>query len=65
MRPLNLGVARLIKYAISSKAKILNYGVSTPDSGNKVNWGLLRFKENFNGTGVLRTYWRKEIISEN
>ena len=60
-RPLNLGVARLIQYAKNSNVAVLNYGVSTPDSGRKVNWGLLRFKENFNGNGILRTYWRKEV----
>jgi len=59
-RPLNYGAARLIQFAMENNARHLNYGVSTP-GGHSVNWGLLQFKENFNGTGAIRTYWVKHL----
>ena len=42
--------------------KYLNYGISTENSGKYINESLLSFKESFNGIGVIRTYWQKEIL---
>ena len=60
-RPLNLGLARLIQIGTERNMEVLNYGISTEDGGKYINWGLLRFKEDFGGTGALRTNWIKDI----
>lgn len=52
----------LKKYLADLSYKYLNYGISTEDSGKYVNKSLLSFKESFNGMGIIRTYWQKEII---
>jgi len=60
-RPQNIGLARLIQHVQLMGMKVLNYGISTEDGGKYINWDLLWFKENFGGTGVLRTYWQKKL----
>jgi len=61
LRPLNFGVAQLIHLAMKKGMKVLNYGISTEQGGKHINWPLFKFKENFNGTGVIRTYWVKHL----
>ncbi len=61
LRPLNFGVARLIHLAMKKGMKVLNYGISTEQGGKHINWQLYKFKENFNGTGAIRTYWAKQL----
>ena len=60
-RPLNLGLAKLIQIGTERNMEVLNYGISTEDGGKYINWGLLRFKEDFGGTGALRTNWIKDL----
>jgi len=60
-RPANFALAHLIYYLQQNGAAVLNYGISTEDGGRHINWGLFRFKEDFGGTGVLRTYWLKDL----
>lgn len=60
-RPLNLALGGLLKLAKDNGIPNLNYGISTEEGGEHINWGLYRFKEDFGGTGVLRTYWMKEL----
>ncbi len=60
-RPLNFALGGLLKLAKTKGIPFLNYGISTEDGGNYINWGLFRFKEDFGGTGILRTYWLKTI----
>lgn len=61
LRPLNFGVAQLIHFAMKKGMKVLNYGISTEQGGKHINWQLYKFKENFNGTGAIRTYWVKQL----
>lgn len=61
LRPLNFGVAQLIHLAMKKGTKVLNYGISTEQGGKHINWHLYKFKENFNGTGAIRTYWVKHL----
>lgn len=63
LRPLNFGVANLIFLALNKGMKVLNYGISTEQGGSYINWSLYKFKENFNGTGAIRTYWIKQLTS--
>ena len=60
-RPVHFLVYSLIKKLSSENIKYLNYGISTEDGGNVINWKLFSFKESFNGHGILRTYWQKHI----
>ena len=60
-RPLNVGLARLMQIGIERDLKFLNYGISTENGGKDINWGLFRFKEDFGGSGALRTYWVKDV----
>ena len=62
-RPVNFALAQLIWHLKKEGAQILNYGVSTP-YGESINWGLLKFKEDFGGTGCLRNYWVKDLADE-
>jgi lipid II:glycine glycyltransferase (peptidoglycan interpeptide bridge formation enzyme) len=61
MRPLNLAILKLIRFAASRNLNYINFGISTEMGGRKINWGLFRFKEKFGGSGVLRTYWRRDM----
>lgn len=63
-RPLNLATARLIQLGIEQQRTIVNYGISTTDGGKRVNWGLLRFKEGFGGSGSVRTTWTKDLARQ-
>lgn len=56
-RPLNLAVLALIRMCAQRGLRFVNFGISTEDSGQVVNWGLFRFKESFGGGGVMRHYW--------
>ncbi len=60
-RPLNFALGGLLKLAKESDVPVLNYGISTEDGGEYINWGLFRFKEDFGGTGILRNYWMKAL----
>lgn len=61
LRPLNFGFISLVEYVISQGGKYLNYGISTENGGNVINWNLFEFKEAFGGNGIMRTYWIKKI----
>jgi hypothetical protein len=60
-RPTTHGLFMLLKTLADQGYAYLNMGISTEDGGKIVNWGLLDFKESFNGTGIIRTYWSKEL----
>lgn len=51
----------LKKHLSELSYKYLNYGISTENSGKYVNKSLLKFKESFNGMGIVRTYWQKKL----
>jgi hypothetical protein len=53
MRPLNLAVFTAMEWLRARGFQRLSLGVSTPD-GLTVNWGLIAFKESFNGRGICR-----------
>lgn len=61
LNPLHLGLYSLFCWARAKKVKYLNYGISTEDRGQVINWGLLKFKESFGGNAVIRTYWSKTL----
>jgi Cdc6-like AAA superfamily ATPase len=61
-KPIHFGVYKLKRYLADMAYRYLNYGISTENSGKYVNETLLNFKESFNGEGILRTYWKKEIL---
>ncbi len=61
LRPLNFGFVNLVEYVISQGGRYLNYGISTEQGGKFINWNLFEFKEAFNGSSILRTYWIKKI----
>lgn len=61
-RPQNFCLYSLIKYLAGQKDHFLNFGISTEQGGKFINWGLFEFKESFNGSGAIRTYWKKELI---
>jgi len=60
-RPTTFGLFMLLKVLADKGYEYLNMGISTEDGGKIVNWGLLDFKESFNGTGIIRTYWSKDL----
>jgi hypothetical protein len=59
LRPTTFGLVMLQKKFADENYEYLNMGISTEDGGKTINWGLFDFKESFNGTGILRTYWQK------
>lgn len=60
-KPIHFCLFKLKKYLSEMSYGYLNYGISTENSGKYINQSLLSFKESFNGIGVIRTYWKKEI----
>lgn len=58
-RPTTFGLFNLLKLFADSGFEYLNMGISTENGGKVINWSLYDFKESFNGTGILRTYWQK------
>lgn len=61
LRPVNYGLYSLIKKLAREGYEYLNFGISTEKGGKYINWGLFDFKENFDGCGIIRTYWLKEL----
>lgn len=61
LRPVHLLIFNLIDLFSNQGYNYLNYGISTEDGGNIINWDLFRFKESFNGHGIIRTYWQKRL----
>lgn len=61
LRPLNLTVAELVRYAAARDLRFVNFGISTEKGGREPNWGLFRFKESFGGAGTLRSYWVRDL----
>ncbi len=59
--PIKFGLTELLLSLKSEGSKVLNYGISTENSGKIVNYGLFNFKESFGGQSALRTYWGKSI----
>jgi hypothetical protein len=62
LRPLNLIFAELINELRDSGYRYLNFGISTESAGRAINDGLFRFKEGFGARGVVRRYYRKELV---
>ncbi len=62
LSPLCFGVFELLCWATEKNYRYLNYGISTEERGTVINWGLLRFKESFGGTGTLRSGWIKSLV---
>lgn len=60
-KPIHYCLFKLKKHLSELSFKYLNYGISTENSGKYINHSLLSFKESFNGLGVIRTYWQKEL----
>ena len=52
LRPLNLLVYELTKWAVSKNFRFIDFGTIT--SNMEINKGLTQFKENFSATGVFR-----------
>jgi len=61
LSPLHFGLYQLLCWSRANRYKYLNYGISTEDRGQEINWGLLKFKESFGGNAVIRTYWVKSL----
>ncbi len=60
-QPMNLLIWGIMKWAREHEFRYLNFGVSTESDGEIVNWGLLRFKESFGGTGVVHTRYTLDL----
>ena len=60
-RSMNLILYRLMEWGFEKKYKYMVLGISTEERGQKINWGLFRFKEGFGGRGVLRRHYRLEL----
>jgi len=60
-RPTTFGLFKLLQYYSNLDYKYVNIGISTEDGGRIINWGLFDFKESFNGMGIMRTYWKKNL----
>ncbi|GAH43592.1 unnamed protein product, partial [marine sediment metagenome] len=60
-RALNVIIDFLINYGIDNGFTYLNIGVSTEGFGQKINWGLFRFKEGFGGRGIIHDLWEKQL----
>lgn len=56
-RPLNLLFNSLIFEMRLTNTKYFNFGVSTENFGEEINWGLYRFKESFGGMGILHEWY--------
>lgn len=61
LRPTSYGLFMLLHTFAQEGLEYLNMGISTEGGGRIINWELFDFKESFNGTGILRTYWKKEL----
>jgi len=60
-RSLNLILYRLMEWGQGEGFQYLVLGISTEERGQKINWGLFRFKEGFGGRGVLRRHYVLEL----
>jgi len=60
-RPMNLLIWRVMQWVREQGMTWLNFGVSTESEGAVVNWGLLRFKESFGGTGVVHRRYQLDL----
>jgi len=60
-RSMNLILYRLMEWGFREKYEYMVLGISTEEKGQKINWGLFRFKEGFGGRGVLRRHYRLEL----
>jgi len=58
---LNLILYRLMEWGQGEGFQYLVLGISTEERGQKINWGLFRFKEGFGGRGVLRRHYVLEL----
>jgi len=61
LRSLNVVIYKVMRWGLDNSYKYANLGISTEDKGEKVNWGLFKFKSGFGGRGVLRKTYRKEL----
>ena len=60
-RPINAVFDFLIQYGISKGYIYLNFGVSTEEYGDKINWNLFDFKESFGARGILHELYELKI----
>ena len=63
-RPLNLVFDALIVDLVEQGYRYLNFGISTEAGGTAINTGLFRFKEGFGARGVVRKYYKKELLDD-
>ena len=61
LQPLSCIVKYIIEYLQNNNFTYLNFGISTENRGEIINFGLFEFKESFGGFGVSRRYYRREI----
>jgi len=59
MRPVNAIFDYLINYGLKNGYLYINFGVSTENFGEKINWGLFKFKESFGGRGIIHESYEK------
>ena len=62
-RPLNAVFDALIVDLVEQGYRYLNFGISTEAAGTAINSGLFRFKEGFGARGVVRKYYKKELLN--
>lgn len=61
LRASSFGLFMLLRQCANEHCQYLNMGISTENGGKIINWSLYDFKESFNGTGILRNYWMKDL----
>jgi len=57
-QPLSCVIKYIIKFLQKNGFSYLNFGISTENKGEIINYGLFEFKESFGGFGVERKYFK-------
>lgn len=61
LRSMNLIIYDIYMWGSRNQFKFMNLGVSTENQGKDINWSLFHFKEGFNGRGVIRKTFHKDL----
>lgn len=60
MRAMDAVINHVIGWGVNEGFKYLNFGITSEDRGNNINFGLAKFKEEFGGCDIVRRIYSKE-----
>lgn len=61
MRAMDAAINHVIGWGVGNGYKFMNFGITSEDRGNNINFGLAKFKEEFGGCDIVRRMYSKEI----